>query len=144
MRSILPGSETMKHEQSLASLRQGRKAQFLGRLAPAGRLTGSGQPTHLQAEDQSDVVQTDFRQRPLEAKPVVGRGPALALILINDENAIRGPTEFDGPVHQRVLAVGGFAILGDLLDGGLADVDNSEPVGVTRLNLGRGGQPGWR
>jgi hypothetical protein len=98
----------------------------------------------VQAEDQSDVVQTDFREQPLEAEPVLGRGPALALILVDDENAVRGPTEFDGPVDERILAVGGLPVLGDLLDGGLADVDDGQPVGMTRLNLGRGGQPGWR
>ena len=98
-------------------------------------LAGAGQPTHLQAEDQSDVVQTDFRKQPLEAEPVVGRSPALALILVNDENAFGGPTEFDGPVDQSILAVGGLAILGDLLRGGLADVDNGESVEMPRLNL---------
>src|SRR5262249_18338393 len=114
----------------------------LEQLVPV--LARAGQPTHLQPEDQSDVVQTDFREQPLEAKPVFGRGPALALILIDDENAVRGPTEFDGPVDESVLTAGGCPVLGDLLDRGLADVDDGQPVGMTRLNLGGDGQPGWR
>ena len=100
-------------------------------------LAGSGQPAHLQAEDQPDVVQTDLREQPLEAEPVLGRGPALALILVDDENAFGRPTEFDGPVDQSVLAVGGFPVLGDLLGGGLADVDNRQSVEMPGLDLRR-------
>ena len=90
------------------------------------------------------MIQADLRQQLLEAEPVLGGGPALALILIDDEDAVRRPTQLDGPVDQRVLAVGGFAVLGDLLDGGLADGDDGQPVGMMRLDLGGGEPPGGR
>ena len=82
------------------------------------------------------MVKTDFGEQPLKAQSPLGRGPALALILVDDENAVRRPTEFDGPVDESVLAVGGFPVLGDLLDRGLADVDDGQPVEMPGLDLG--------
>ena len=105
-------------------------------------LARAGQPAHLQAEDQPDVVETDFGEQPLKAQSPLGRGPALALILVDDENAVRRPTEFDGPIDEGVLAVGGFPVLGDLLGGGLADVDDGQPVEMPGLDLGRAEQAG--
>ena len=110
-------------------------AHKLQQLVPV--LARAGQPAHLQAEDQPDVVETDLGEQPLEAEPALGRGPALALILVDDEDAVRGPAEFDGPVDEGVLAVGGFPVLGDLLGGGLADVDDGQPVEMPGLDLGR-------
>ena len=109
----------------------------LQQLVPV--LARAGQPAHLQAEDQPDVVEADFGEQPLKAESALGRGPALALILVDDENAIGRPTEFDGPVDEGVLAVGGFPVLGDLLGGGLADVDDGQPVEVPGLDLGESG-----
>ena len=63
------------------------RAQFQ-ELMPV--LARAGQPAHLQAEDQPDVVETDFGKQSLEAEPALGRGPALALILVDDENAFGG------------------------------------------------------
>jgi hypothetical protein len=59
------------------------------------------------------------------------------LILVDDENAIGGPTKFDGPVDEGVLAVGGFAVLGDLLRGRLADVVDGQSVEMPGLDLRR-------
>ena len=68
------------------------------------------------------MVETNFREQPLKAVAVVGRGPTLALILVNDR-CIRRTNRVDGPMDQRVLAVGRLAILGDLLQRQLANVD---------------------
>jgi len=100
------------------------------------------QPAHLQAEDQPDVVETDLGKQSLKAQSPLGGGPALALILVDDENAVRRPTEFDGPIDERVLAVGGFPVLGNLLGGGLADVDDGQPVEMPGLDLGSAEQTG--
>ena len=45
---------------------------------------------------------------------VVGRGSALALILVDDENAYRRPTEFDGPMDESILTIGRFAAIAPL------------------------------
>ena len=111
------------------------RAQF-DELMPI--LARAGQPAHLQAEDQPDMVQADLGEQALEAEPVVGRGPALALILVNDENAFRRPTEFDGPIDESILAIGRLPIGGDLLWGGLADVDDGQSIEMPGLDLRRG------
>ena len=87
------------------------------------------------------MIQADFRKQPLESEPVIGRGCALTLILVDDENPFARPAEFNGPVDQSVLAVGGLPVLGDLLRGGLADVNNRQSVEMPGLDLrGNGGR----
>jgi hypothetical protein len=88
------------------------------------------------------VVETDFSEQSLKAQSSFGRGPALALIVVDDENSVRRPTELDGPIDEPVLAVGGFLVLGDLLGGGLADVDDGQPVEMPGLDLGGAEQAG--
>ena len=119
---ILVGEQDAKH-----------RTQF-DELMPV--LARAGQPAHLQAEDQPDVVQTDLGEQSLKAQSSFGRGPALALIIVDDEDPVRRPTQFDRPIGERVLAVGGFLVLGDLLGGGLADVDDGQPVEMPGLDLG--------
>src|SRR4051812_10815992 len=99
-------------------------------------LARAGQPAHLQAEDQPDMVEADLGEQALETESVLGGGPALALILVDDENAFGWPTELDSPIYEGVLTVGGFPVLGDLLRGGLADVDDGQPVEMPGLDLG--------
>ena len=125
---ILVGEQHAKH-----------RTQF-NELMPV--LARAGQPAHLQAEDQPDVVEADLGEQSLKAQSSFGRGPALALIVVDDENAVRRPTELDGPIDEPVLAVGGFLVLGDLLGGGLADVDDGQPVEMPGLDLGSAEQAG--
>jgi len=49
------------------------------------------------------VIKAYLREQPLEFEPVLDAGPALALIFVDDEDAFGLPTEFDSPVHQRIL-----------------------------------------
>jgi len=88
------------------------------------------------------VIEADLGEQPLEAEPSLGRGPTLALIVVDDEDAVRRPTKIHSPLGEGVLAVGGLAVLGDLLGGGLADVDDGQAVQVPGLDLGRAGQTG--
>src|SRR3954453_11229940 len=105
-------------------------------------LTRAGQPAHLQAEDQPDVVEADLGEQSLKARSSFGRGAAPALIVVDDEDPVRRPTELDGPIDEPVLAVGGFLVLGDLLGGGLADIDDGQPVEMPGLDLGGAEQTG--
>ena len=75
----------------------------------------SGQPAHLQSQDQPDMVQADFRQHPLESQSAFGALPALSLILINDDHLLTRPSQRDGPIHQSVLTLSRFPMIDDLL-----------------------------
>ena len=47
-------------------------------------LVGPRQAIHLQTEDDADVIETHFRQQPLESEPSLGGGTAHALVLIDN------------------------------------------------------------
>ena len=87
------------------------------------------------------MVEADFGEQSLKAQSSFGRGPALALIVVDDENSVRRPTELDGPIDEPVLAVGRFLVFGNLLGGGLADIDDGQPVEMPGLDLGRRNRP---
>jgi hypothetical protein len=100
----------------------------LQQLVPV--LARAGQPAHLQPEDQPDAVEGDLGQEPLEAGPALDRLAALAQVVVDGGDPIAGPAEGDGAVGQGVLAGGRFLVVGDLLGGRLADVDDGRPVEV--------------
>src|SRR4029450_11501171 len=62
-----------------------------------------------------------------------------AQILVDDLDPLRRPAEGDGPIREGVLTGRGLAMVGDLLGGGLADVDDRLAVEVPGLELGRSG-----
>src|SRR5205807_10259615 len=103
-------------------------------------LTGAGQTAHVQAEDQADPVQGDLGEQPLEAEAALDRLAALAPILIDNLDLAARPAQQDGAVARGVRAGGGLLVLGYLLRGGLADVDDGCPVQVPGLDLGRVGR----
>src|SRR5579859_1685517 len=98
-------------------------------------IVGAGQTAHLQAEDEADVIQSDLRHEPLEAEASLGSGPAAALVLVDDENAISGPTEIHGPLSQGILALCGLGVLTDLMRSRLSNVHDREAVEMPGLDL---------
>ena len=64
---------------------------------------------------------------------------ALALVLVDDQDAGIRPTEGDGAAAELVLQVGRFAMLGDLVWSRLTHIDEGEPIEVPVANLGTGG-----
>ena len=98
---------------------------------------GAGQPAHLQAEDQADVVEGDLGQEPLEAGPALDRLAAPAQVVVDGGDAIGRPAEGDGPAGQGILAGGGLLVIDHLLGRGLADVDEGRAVEVPGPELGR-------
>jgi hypothetical protein len=84
-------------------------------LMPVFRATR--QPTHLQAQHKTDMIQRHLGEEPLEPVPRRRRRPALALILINADHAGCGPAQGDRIVTQGLLAGGGFTVCQHLLEG---------------------------
>ena len=83
------------------------------------------------------MVETHLGEETLKAKPSLDRSTALGLIVVDDNDAVRGPTEFNSSINKGVLAEGGLAVLGDLLGRGLADVNDGQPVEMPWADLGR-------
>jgi hypothetical protein len=81
------------------------------------------------------MVHADLGQEALEAEPGVGGAGALPEIRVDDEDPVGGPAQGAGMLGQGVLAGERLAVLGDLLRGGLADVDDGQlgPMGVSDL-----------
>jgi hypothetical protein len=98
------------------------KSTQLEELVPV--LTGTGQATHLQAEDDANMIQTNLGKQTLEAKAVLGTPTAQAKVVVDDFDAISGPTEGFGTLGEAVLAIGRFAVLESLVRGRLADIND--------------------
>ena len=76
---------------------------------------GSSQSAHLDTEDQTNVIEADFREQSLETEPPFRCTAAFPLVVINNEHAVSWPTQFNRPVDQSVLSFSGFAVFKDLL-----------------------------
>jgi hypothetical protein len=68
------------------------------------------------------MVQADFRQHALKAQACHHALATLALILINDDDAVSHPPQGDGAVHQGILPGRGLHVRNDLLRMGLAHI----------------------
>ncbi len=99
-------------------------------------LAGAGQPTHLQAENQPDVVERDLGQQPLEPRPPLDRLTALSEVVVDDHDALAGPAELDRSVRQGVLAGGRLLMIVDLLQCGLADIIDGPALEMPGLYFG--------
>jgi hypothetical protein len=93
-------------------------------------LVVAGNPAHLDAEDQADVIQGNLGQEALEAAPAVGRPAALSLVVVDDQDAIPRPPQGGGVIGEGVLPLPRLAVVEHLLGVGLAHVDDRESVEV--------------
>ena len=56
-------------------------------------LVVAGDAAHLDPEDQADMLHGNFGQEALKSAPLVGRPAAQPLIVIDDQDAIPGPSQ---------------------------------------------------
>ena len=93
------------------------------------------------------MVHGDLGQQALEAEPDVSRAAALPEVLVDDEDTLGGPAQGAGVIGQGILAGERFAVLGDLLRRGLADIHDGQlgPMGIGDLDglEGRGPRRGF-
>src|SRR5260370_40795066 len=109
----------------------------LQEIVPVG--IGPRQSAHLEAKNDSDVVEVHLGQEPLEAPSALGGGPGLSLIVGDDDHPVGWPAPDDGAVPKAGLDFSRLFIEHDLIGAGLADVDDGQPLEVPGLDLG-----GWR
>ena len=103
----------------VADQRAGHAAQFQ-ELVPVGGV--SGQPGAFQAEHDPGAAEGHFGDQLLEPFPVGGGGAGLALVDVDHGDLAGGPAQRDRLAAQVVLADRGFGVVDDLLEAGLADI----------------------
>ena len=81
------------------------------------------QPGAFQAEHDPGPAEGDLGDQVLEPFPVGGRGPGMPLVDVDHVDPVGAPAQRDGPAAQVVLAGGRLGVVGDLVEGGLADVE---------------------
>ena len=96
----------------------------------------AGDAAHLDPEDQADMLHGNLGQEALESAPLVGRPAALPLVVVDDQDAIPGPSQGDRVVGEGVLPLPRLPMVEHLLGIGLADVDDGEAVEVEVEDLG--------
>src|SRR5205807_858605 len=77
----------------------------------------------------------DVGHQPLKADALAGIGRGLAQILVDDGDLLGVPAERQRLLAEAVLALGTLAVLFQLKDGGLADVEIGFALEVVRQDL---------
>jgi hypothetical protein len=83
------------------------------------------------------VLHGNFGQETLKSASLIGRATALALIVVDDYDAIPRPPQSDRVLGQSILAFPRFPIVEDLLGVGLPNVNDDDAVEVKVQDLGR-------
>ena len=100
-------------------------------------LVVAGDAAHLDPEDQADMLHGNFGEEALKSASLVGRAAALALIVVDDQDAIPGPSQGDRVVGEGILPFPRFAMVEDLLGIGLAHVNDGDAIEVEIEDLRR-------
>ena len=61
------------------------------------------------------MVHGDLGEEALESEPSLGGPAALALVLVDDQDPVPGPSQGHGVVRQGVLSLARFLVIEDLL-----------------------------
>ena len=100
-------------------------------------LVVAGDPAHLDPEDQADMLHGNLGQEALESASLVGRPATLSLVVVDDQDAIPGPSQGDRMVGEGVLPLPRFAMVEHLLGVGLAHVNDGDAIEVKVEDLRR-------
>jgi hypothetical protein len=98
---------------------------------------GPRKPTEFQAEDQAHVIQADLSHQPLEPGSMLCRFATLALIIVDDNDAICRPPQSLGELRQGVLPFTRLAVLQDLLRRRLSYIHQCHAIEVYLANFRR-------
>src|SRR3954463_14939330 len=74
------------------------------------------------------MAETDLGDQPLETGAALGGGGRKTEILVDDHDLGAWPAQSASSVGEAVLELSGLAVVLDLLEGGLPDVDDGEPI----------------
>jgi hypothetical protein len=90
----------------------------------------AGQSTHLDPDDQADVLHRNFGEDALKSTTVFGRCVTEPLVIVDDQDTVDRPSRRDHVIDQCVLALAQFTVIKDLLESGLTDVDDRQQTKV--------------
>src|SRR5262249_37278590 len=96
---------------------------------------GACQARRFQAEYGPGPAQADLGDEVLKAVTTDRGRPRASLILVDDLDALGGPSQIASATGEVVLPGGAAGVLADLQRSGLADVDQCESVEVVRSDL---------
>ena len=102
--------------------------------------TRTSETAHLASEHDADMPERDLSQQPLEPRPILDRGAADPLVVVDYDHAVRGPAQCRGPLPQLILQIGGFAVAENLLLRRLTNVNKRHSFALARANLVRKGR----
>ena len=80
------------------------------------------------------MPEADLGDQALKPWPTLGRDARAAQVVIDDNNSWPRPAQ---PASPAILHARGLAMVLQLLQGGLADIDQGDPVKVAVLDLAR-------
>ena len=90
----------------------------------------------LGADDQADLPQADVGDQPLEAVAAGDLPGGAGLVLVDEQDLIFAPAQFEQAVAKRPLVDGALTVFQDLLRCGLAKVDDGLALPVRWQDLG--------
>jgi hypothetical protein len=96
---------------------------------------GPRQAGHLDPQDQAHVIEADLGHQALEAGPAIGRGGGAAEIVVDDQDALRCPSQGLGALNQSVLQARRLLMGQHLLGRRPADGDDGQPLQVPGVEL---------
>src|SRR5437764_14732747 len=86
------------------------------------------------------MIQIHLNEDLMEPRTMFGRPARGGLVVVDDQDALGWPPQFDRVATQVVLERRRFAMMEDLLRAGLSHIDDGPSLEVVRLDLGRTGQ----
>ncbi|MBA7687272.1 hypothetical protein ES703_95733 [subsurface metagenome] len=98
-------------------------------------LAGAGKTRHLNTQNDTYMVECDFRDDPLEPEPSFGRGAGLTKIVIDYDYTLFRPTQFLSSQLEVVLNLGGLLVTNQLLRSRLSYVHHRQSFKVPISDL---------
>lgn len=78
-----------------------KDCEQLNQLVPV--FVGPRQPTEFQTQNNTDMIQADLCQQSVKTASIFCGRATVALVLVDDFNAISRPAKFDCKIHESVL-----------------------------------------
>ena len=93
------------------------------------------QSADLEAKDDTDVIKVHLGHDPLKTSASLGGSGCLGLVVVDDDDPRGRPTPSQREIAEAALNFSGLFVVNDLILARLANIDDSQPFEVPRLDL---------